>query len=1299
MSIANLNITSWYTMQKGNIRIAIDKGGTFTDCVGNIGTGKQEHDTVIKLLSVDPKNYPDAPLEGIRRLLEVLEHKTIPRGIPLDISNVRSLRMGTTLATNCALERNGERCAFITTKGFKDSLLIGDQTRPDIFNLNIKKVVPLYDTVVEIDERVTLEDFSEDPYFTKSSPNEQEGILEGNSGEMVRVIKKPDESSVRSILKVLYASGIKSIAIAFLHSYTFPDHERIVGNIAREIGFSHVSLSSEVSPMIKFLPRAHSSVADAYLTPVIKKYLNSISAGLSHAEDTHIQFMQSDGGLVDGGKFSGLKSILSGPAGGVIGYSSTCYDKNNNIPLIGFDIGGTSTDVSRYGDGRLEHVFETVTAGIIIQSPQLDIHTVAAGGSSILSWKNGLFRVGPDSAAADPGPAAYRKGGPLTITDANLFLGRLVPEFFPKIFGPNEDESLDLETTTLKFRELTDVINKDLNSNLTMEEVAYGFIKVANECMARPVRAITEAKGHVVSQHRLVSFGGAGGQHAIAVADSLGIDTVLIHRYSSILSAYGIFLADVIEENQEPCSFILGEPETILKVKKRFLELSKNSIKNLLSQSFSREDIVLERYLNVRYEGTETSLMILQKYDDQWNFREWFSEAHKKEFGFSFDDKRIIIDDIRIRAIGKSGVRKEKTVDEQLIEISHFKKADVSKDASFTQKAYFDNKWVDTAVFKIDDLPAGTIIEGPAILADGTQTNIILPNSQATILNSHIFIKINQKAAKTLSKSGYELDIDPILLSIFSHRFMDIALQMGTQLRKTSVSTNVKERLDFSCALFDSKGNLVANAPHVPVHLGSMSTCISAQAKLWEGKLKPGDVLITNHPDIGGTHLPDITVITPSFSSTGELIFYVASRAHHADIGGILPGSVPPNSKELYEEGTAIYSELVVKEGIFQEELIYKLFVEDPGKYPGCSGSRRFSDNISDLKAQVAANTKGIQLIGSLTKEYDLATILKYMAAIQTNASESIKKMLAKMVEHFGTTKFSGEDRLDDGSLIKLQAIIRPEKEEYIFNFDGTSPQVYGNLNAPEAITNSAILYCLRCLVGEDIPLNQGCLKPLTIKIPAGSLLSPRSGAAVVGGNVLTSQRVTDVILKTFNVMADSQGDCNNFTFGTGGNSGNKTDKQIKGFGYYETICGGSGAGADSWRGSGWNGSDAVHTNMTNTRMTDTEVFERRYPVLLKEFSIRRGSGGKGKYTGGNGVVRDVQFRKAVTASILSERRVIGPHGIKGGQDGSRGENLWVRHSTGALINVGGKNTIYAQPGDRFIIKTPGGGGFGQYKD
>lgn len=1286
-------------MLKGNIRIAIDKGGTFTDCIGNPGTGKKEHDTVIKLLSVDPKNYPDAPLEGIRRLLEVFEHKKIPRGIPLDISNVKSLRMGTTLATNCALERNGERCAFITTKGFKDSLLIGDQTRPDIFNLNIKKVSPLYDTVVEIDERVTLEDFSEDPYFIKSTHDDKKGILEGNSGEMVRIIKKPDESSVRSILQVLYSSGIRSIAVAFLHSYTFPDHERIVGSIAKEIGFSHVSLSSEVSPMIKLLPRAHSAVADAYLTPVIKKYLSSISAGLRHAENAHIQFMQSDGGLVDGERFSGLKSILSGPAGGVIGYSSTCFDKKSNIPLIGFDMGGTSTDVSRYGEGRLEHVFETTTAGIIIQSPQLDIHTVAAGGSSILSWKNGLFKVGPDSAAADPGPAAYRKGGPLTITDANLFLGRLVPKFFPKIFGPNEDESLDLETTTLKFRELTDIINKDLNSNLTLEEVAYGFIKVANECMARPVRAITEAKGHVVSQHRLVSFGGAGGQHAIAVANSLGINNVLIHRYSSILSAYGIFLADVIEENQEPCSFIMSGSETISKVKERFLALSENSIKNLLSQSFSREHIIVERYLNLRYEGTETSLMILQKDKDDWNFAKWFSEDHKREFGFSFDDKQIIIDDIRIRAIGKSDVRNEKTIEDQMMEVPRFKKADVSKDSSFSQKAYFGHKWVDTAVFKIDDIPIGTIIEGPAILADGTQTNIILPDSQALILKSHIFIETVNKPTKKLSVNKSHSQIDPILLSIFSHRFMDIALQMGTQLRKTSVSTNVKERLDFSCALFDPKGNLVANAPHVPVHLGSMSTCIAAQAKLWKGKLKSGDVLITNHPDIGGTHLPDITIITPSFSSTGELIFYVASRAHHADIGGILPGSVPPNSKELYEEGTAIYSEFVVKEGVFQEELMHKLFVEDPSKYPDCSGSRRFSDNISDLKAQVAANTKGIQLIGSLTKEYDLPTILKYMTAIQENASESIKKMLAKMVEHFGTTKFSGEDRLDDGSLIKLQVDIDPGNEKYVFDFDGTSPQVYGNLNAPEAITNSAVLYCLRCLVGEDIPLNQGCLKPLTIKIPAGSILSPRSGAAVVGGNVLTSQRVTDVILKTFKVMADSQGDCNNFTFGTGGGSDSKTGELIKGFGYYETICGGSGAGADSWRGSGWNGSDAVHTNMTNTRMTDSEVFERRYPVLLREFSIRRDSGGKGKYTGGNGVIRDVQFRKAVTASILSERRVIAPHGINGGKDGSRGENLWVRNSTGALINVGGKNTIYAQPGDRFIIKTPGGGGFEEYRN
>lgn len=1275
-----------------NIQIAIDRGGTFTDCIGNPGTGKPEDDIVIKLLSVDPKNYSDAPLEGIRRLLEVFGGQKIPRGTPLDISNVKSIRMGTTLATNCALERNGEPCAFITTKGFKDILVIGDQSRPRIFDLNIKRPEPLYDMTVEIDERVTLEDFSEDPTHRKSVYNLEENTVKGNSGEIVRILKAPDLQTVESTLKLIYESGIRSVAVAFLHAYTYPAHEQLVGGIAKKIGFEHVSLSSDVSPMIKYLPRAHSSVADAYLTPVIKRYLDSIQSGLKNSDNTHIQFMQSDGGLVEGHKFSGLKSILSGPAGGVVGYSSTCYDAENGIPLIGFDMGGTSTDVSRFGDGMLEHVFETTTAGIVIQSPQLNISTVAAGGSSRLFWENGLFRVGPESATADPGPASYRKGGPLTITDANLFLGRLIPEFFPKIFGPDENESLDVEITTKKFLELTEAINKDLGSTLSPDEVANGFLKVANESMARPIRAITEAKGHVVSNHRLVTFGGAGGQHAVAVAHSLGIDTILAHRYSSILSAYGIFLADVVEEAQEPCFTPLKGSENISRIQERLEKLTQRCQQSLLSQGFSVGNIVFERYLNLRYEGTETSLMILQIGDD-WDFEQWFAESHKREFGFSFTGRNIVVDDVRVRATGKSNVREEDSVDTQL-KNCELRLVSAVNEASFFKNIYFDGSRVSTPVFRIDEMQYGSVIKGPAILADGTQTNVIPANYEAVVLKSHIFIRALAKSNGPTNQASDHF-VDPVMLSIFSHKFMDIAEQMGVQLTKTSVSTNVKERLDFSCALFDPDGNLVANAPHLPVHLGSMSTCIAAQAKLWKNKLKPGDVLVTNHPEIGGTHLPDITVISPAFSEkNGQLIFFVASRAHHADIGGILPGSIPPNSTQLYEEGAAIYSEFIVKEGKFQEELITKLLLVEPAKYPGCSGSRRLSDNISDLRAQVAANNKGIHLIGKMMEENGLETVVKYMKAIQDNACETIKKMLKQLALHFGTTHFSGEDYMDDGTRIKLNVSLDTENEEYVFDFEGTSPQIYGNLNAPEAITNSAILYVLRCLVNDDIPLNQGCLKPITINIPKGSILSPMDGLAVVGGNVLTSQRVTDVVLKTFKVMADSQGDCNNLTFGTGG-SDPVTGKVEPGFGYYETICGGHGAGADSWRGKGWDGVSAVHTNMTNTRMTDTEVFERRYPVILKEFAIREGSGGRGKFNGGNGAIRDIEFRQPVEVSILSERRAIAPHGLFGGEDGSRGLNLWYQGGNKNVINIGGKKTVRAKAGDRIVIMTPGGGGCG----
>lgn len=1249
------------------IKIAIDRGGTFTDCV--VSTGEEKR--VLKLLSVDPQNYKDAPLEGIRLIMEQLSGKKIPRGEPLDTSGIESIRMGTTVATNALLERKGERCALITTKGFKDCLVIGDQTRPKIFDLKIEKPSLLYETVVEVDERVTLEDFSEDPELHTTEVNGGT-LVKGQSGETVRVLKTPDEQEIESALNIIYASGIRSIGVALLHSYTYPQHEQLIGKIAKRVGFTHISLSSELSPMIKLIPRANSSIADAYLTPEIKKYLQGFTSGLKFPDDAKIEFMKSDGGLVDAKKFSGLSAILSGPAGGVVGYSATCYDPKNGVGLIGFDMGGTSTDVSRYG-GAYEHVFETTTAGVTIQSPQLDINTVAAGGGSRLFWTNGLFVVGPESASSHPGPSCYRKNGPLTVTDANLVLGRLVPEFFPKIFGPNENESLDEVVTRKNFEALTKQINEELGSKLTIDEVAYGFIKVANETMARPIRQLTEAKGHVVSDHRLVTFGGAGGQHGVAVAESLGIDTVIAHRFSSVLSAYGILLADVVEEAQEPSSLVLSA-ENQHRIDERFDTLVQSCTEKLKEHGFKDEDLTFEKYLNLRFRGMEAPLMIPET---EKSFTDEFLSLHKREFGFIFTDKDIIVDDIRVRAIGNSHREAAKSIDDELASLATID-VDTSK-AHLSKDVYFESGRVQTPIYRLEDLAVGTKIQGPAILADGTQTNVIPPHAVATILSEHVFIKISHGKGTKVDASA----IDPILLSIFSHRFMDIAEQMGNQLRKTSVSTNVKERLDFSCALFDPEGQLVANAPHVPVHLGSMSTAIKAQAKLWEGKLRPGDVIVSNHPEVGGTHLPDITVITPAFKD-GKIIFYVAARAHHADIGGTLPGSMPPNSKELYEEGAAIYSELLVSEGKFNEERITDILLREPATHPGCSGTRRLSDNLSDLRSQVSANQKGISLIEKLVNEFTLDVIWKYMEAIQDNAAVVVQKRLMELKEKYGSS-FGCEDYMDDGSTIKLNVTLGPEGN--IFDFTGTSPQMYGNLNAPEAITNSALLYCLRCLVNENIPLNQGCLRPVKVIIPKGSILSPLKGAAVVGGNVMTSQRVTDVILKAFRIQADSQGDCNNLTFGTGGND--EDGNYVQGFGYYETIGGGHGAG------DGWNGTSGVHTNMTNTRMTDVEVFERRYPVLLREYSIRKGSGGAGKYKGGDGVVRDIEFRTPVKCSILSERRVIAPHGLNGGKDAARGENLWIKRD-GHVINIGGKNTVQMDVGDRIIIKTPGGGGYSE---
>lgn len=1288
-----------------------------------------EDDIIIKLLSEDPSNYDDAPLEGIRRLMSKFTGKEIPRGEPLDTSQIESIRMGTTVATNALLERKGERMALLVTKGFKDCLQIGNQSRPKIFDLAIRRPDVLYEKVVEIDERVTLEDYAEDPYRNvtkvdaKHEEHEKNDLVEGLSGEAVRILQRPQKDKLKSQLQELYDEGFRSIAVCLMHGYTFPHHEALVGKLANEIGFEHVSLSHDLMPMIKLVPRATSSCADAYLTPAIRKYISGFEAGFEGGlgtesvkkdnkdKSSRCEFMQSDGGLVDVGQFSGLRAILSGPAGGVVGYALTSYDPETKTPVIGFDMGGTSTDVSRYGSGHYEHVFETTTAGVTIQSPQLDINTVAAGGGSRLFFKNGLFVVGPESAGAHPGPACYRKGGPLAVTDANLFLGRLLPDFFPKIFGKNEDEGLDPAASEKLFKELTDEINSKTGKNMSADEVAYGFIKVANETMTRPIRSLTEARGHDTSQHRLATFGGAGGQHAVAIAEGLGIRQILVHRYSSVLSAYGMALADVVDENQVPESQVWDEKAGSRDgLKSRMQELKDRSTKSLKEQGFSEDSIEFEEYLNMRYRGTESALMVLRpskeeaKNDyegDDWAFGKAFVKQHEQEYGFTLPDRDIIVDDVRVRGIGKTFQGMDKTADQQLKELKP-KQID-DKKAYTHSEVYFEGGRKKTSIYKLEDLDVGDKIPGPAIIADGTQTIVIPPGATAVIITTHVVINIGEEGKDTKANAK---QVDPILLSIFSHRFMAIAEQMGRALQKTSVSTNVKERLDYSCALFDAEGGLVANAPHLPVHLGSMSTCVRTQAEIWKGKLKRGDVIVSNHPEYGGTHLPDITVVTPAFSGD-NIVFYVASRAHHADIGGILPGSMPPHSRELFQEGAAIKSEKLVSEGKFDEEHVTKLLYDEPAQYPECSGTRCLADNLNDLKAQVAANKKGISLISALIEEYGEDVVQFYMHSIQDNAEKSVRELLKEVSKRFEGKPLQAVDYMDDGSPICLNVTIDAEKGEAVFDFEGTGPEVYGNTNAPEAVTYSAIIYCLRCLIEQEIPLNQGCLKPVDVRIPRDSFLSPSDGAAVVGGNVLTSQRVTDVVFRCFEACAASQGDCNNLTFGYGGNL--KGSKEEKGFGYYETIAGGSGAGKD------WEGTSGVHTHMTNTRITDAEIFERRYPVILREFNLRAGSGGKGQHNGGDGVIRDIEFRIPVQVSILSERRVYRPYGLYGGESAQPGKKLvpidllfgleltafsiWVRKIKKGgkgddkdeiierRISMGAKNTASMQAGERMYAQ------------
>ncbi|KAM0549432.1 hypothetical protein ACHAPJ_009418 [Fusarium lateritium] len=1270
-------------MASQGIRIAIDRGGTFTDAWAEV-PGRKEH-IVFKILSVCPDEYDDAPTECIRQILEIALETSIPKGSLLDLEPIESIRMGTTVATNALLERKGDRVAFLATKGFRDILLIGNQTRPDLFDLSVRRLEQLYETVVEVDERITIEGASEAPSNGPIDVSSDPALVMGQTGEAVRIMKKPDLDAVRADLEGLKAQGFKNIAISLMHSYTYPEHELQVTRLAEEMGFK-VSASSVLQSMAKYVPRSQSAVADAYLTPMTFAYLDGFRKNfrgqLEDESANKLLICQSDGGLTSWSKFTGLRGVLSGPAGGVVGLSRTCYDDADGTPVLGFDMGGTSTDVARYS-GALEHIFENTLAEVTIQTPQLDINTVAAGGGSILAWENGLLKVGPSSAGANPGPACYGRGGPLTVTDANFLLGRIIPDFFPR--------QLDRDIVREKFAALTETVNKEKDGGepFTPETLALGFLAIANATMTRPIRTLSEGRGYGASSHNLGSFGGAGGQHAVFIARDLGIKRAIIPCYSSILSAYGMALADVVVENQEPSAITFSE-QVVPEIKTRLESLSSKGSQGLEAQGFDAKTTEHEYFLNMRYQGSDTSLMIPVS-ENVGDAGVAFTARHTQEFGFS-QSRNILIDDVRVRSVGKSRVLNISSPFEELKKYQSEGLTPVPTPI-FSRKIFFESHgWTETPVYELKSMTPGVHITGPAMIIDKTQTIVVDHLSKGVILPEHVILEVDKAEKQNVATET----VDPVTLSVFGHRFMTVAEQMGHTMEKTSISVNIKERLDYSCAVFSADGGLVANAPHVPSHLGSMSTAIAYQAQRYKaGELKPGDVIISNHPQAGGTHLPDITTITPVFDdeeNPKEIIFFVANRGHHADIGGIVPGSMPPNSTELWQEGAAIESFKMINEGVFDEAGLTKHLYDEPASYPGCSGTRTLTENLADLKAAVASNQKGIELIRSLIKEFTWPVVQLYMHAIQDNAAQSVRDLLKQFAAKYEGGVLEATEYNDDGIPFKLKVTIDKETGEAVFDFTGTGPEHSGNLNAPPTCSYSVIMYCLRSMISTDIPLNQGCLKPIKVICPDNTILSPSPTAATVGCTTETSQKVADLVLRAFNAAAASQGTMNNLSFGCGGTDP-VTGEVTKGFGYYETICGGAGAG------QGWHGASAVHTHMTNTRITDPEILEKRYPVILHEFSIRKGSGGNGKWRGGDGCIRDMEFRMPLQVSVLTDRRVTAPYGLAGGEEGQRGQNIWVRKDpvTGATrqVSLGPRKTSHFSAGDRVIILTPGGGGYG----
>lgn len=1188
----------------GGWQFWIDRGGTFTDIVARRPDGGL---ATCKLLSENPEQYRDAAIAGIRRFLGVAEDEPVPA------DKVAAVKMGTTVATNALLERKGDRTLLAVTAGFADLLTIGTQNRPDLFARAIRLPEMLYERVVEIPERM------------------------GPRGEELVPV---DLAAAAQGLIDAYEAGIRSVAVVLLHAYRFPEHELAVGKLAREIGFTQISLSHQASPLMKAVGRGDTTVVDAYLSPILRRYVDQVAGQL---DGTRLMFMQSSGGLTDARRFQGKDAILSGPAGGVVGAVRTAAMAGFER-LIGFDMGGTSTDVCHY-DGEYERSFDTNVAGVRLRAPMMRIHTVAAGGGSILHYDGARFRVGPDSAGANPGPACYRRGGPLAVTDCNVMVGKLRAEFFPRVFGPAADQGLDEDTVRARFTELA----ARLGDGRSPEQVAEGFLSIAVLSMANAIKQVSVARGYDVTRYTLVSFGGAGGQHACLVADALGMDTVFLHPLAGVLSAYGMGLADLRVLKERALELVLDD-ETMKAVNRAFADLEAEARCDLERQGVERGDMTGTRTLFLKYQGSDTALEVAAA--DLPGLAEAFARAHHARFGFVMENRPLVVEAVGIEMAGGG-----EEVDEAEVPLC----SDTPQPLAHT-RLFSGGEWHDAPVFDRDRLLPGQSVDGPAIITEATGTNVVEPGWRAA-MNARRHLVLTRVVPRP-QRFAAGTRVDPVLLEVFNNLFMSVAEQMGAVLANTAHSVNIKERLDFSCAVFDATGGLVANAPHIPVHLGSMGESVRTILRTRAGTLRQGDSFVLNSPYAGGTHLPDITVVTPVFHD-GAVRFFVASRGHHADIGGITPGSMPPDSTSIEQEGVLIDNFHLVQDGHLREAELAGLLTGGP--YP----TRNLRQNIADLQAQLAANEKGAAELVRMVDLFGDETVAAYMGHVQDNAEESVRRVLARL----RGGAFSVE--MDDGAVIKVDVRVNNAARRAVIDFTGTSAQRPGNANAPTAITRAAVLYVFRCIVDDAIPLNEGCLKPLELIVPPGSLLAPNPPAAVVAGNVETSQALVDCLMGALGVMAASQGTMNNLTFG---------DDRHQ---YYETICGGAGAGPD------FDGADAVQTHMTNSRLTDPEVLEWRFPVLVDGFAIRRGSGGEGAHRGGDGVVRRLKFLEPMTAGILSNRRRVPPFGLAGGENGLPGRNS-VERADGSIEVLSGTARVEMAPGDIFVIETPGGGGYGR---